>query len=183
MLDLVDRIRTQPEIDPVLQLALLRKVLELAVEGSEPLRETIGGFRNLVDQADVDVNVTWMDPDNREADRLRVKAAGVVRSLPGLAPARKEVLGRRARIEHLITRRIQTIGWLVQDASGWQVRSGSVLPQQGVLWVVMPREINSGVWRQIGTLDQGKPRLSQGDDPGRAQGRPVFFTSQNDSGS
>ena len=42
MLDLIDQVRTQPGMDPVLRVALLRKVLELALEGSEPLQAALG---------------------------------------------------------------------------------------------------------------------------------------------
>ena len=51
-----------------------------AVEGSEPLQAALGGLKNLVDQADVDANVPWMDPESREAERMRPKAAAFVRS-------------------------------------------------------------------------------------------------------
>ena len=42
------------------------------------------GLKNQVDQADVDTNVPWMDPDNREAEQMRPKAAAFVRSLISL---------------------------------------------------------------------------------------------------
>jgi hypothetical protein len=176
MVDLIDGIRTQPEMDPVLQVALLRKVLESAIEGSEPLRQALGGFKNRVDQAGVDVNVPWMDPENREAERMRPKAAGFVRSLPNLAPARKEVAALRARVDRPVTHRPQPVGWLAREVGGWRVRTGSVLPEAGTLWVVMPGDGNHGAWRKVGALDQAKPRLSVTDDPALAEGRPVFVT-------
>ena len=42
LLDLIDQVRTQPGMDPVLRVALLRKVLELGLEGSEPLQAALG---------------------------------------------------------------------------------------------------------------------------------------------
>ncbi len=176
MIDLLDGIRTQPEMDPVLQIALLRKVLESAVEGSEPLREVLRGFKNRLDQAGVDVNVTWMDPENREADKMRPKAAVFVRSLPDLAAARKEAAALRARLSRQMTHRPQPVGWLAREPGGWRVRTGSVLPEAGSLWVVMPGDGSHGAWRKVGTLDQSKPRLSLTDDPALAEGRPVFVT-------
>src|SRR4051812_41078142 len=60
MIDLVDAILREPEIDPILQVALLRKVVEAAVEGSEPLRKALEAMKNQLDQVAVDVNVPWM---------------------------------------------------------------------------------------------------------------------------
>ena len=158
MVDLIEQIRTQPAIDPMLQVALLRKVLQAAIEGSEPLREAFGDFKNRVDQADVDANVPWMDPENPEADRMRPKAAALIRSLPSLADVRKAAISLRARIERQIDRRPQSVGWLTREAGGWRVRTGSVLPQNGSLWVVMPGDAGRGAWRKVGVIDQARPR-------------------------
>jgi hypothetical protein len=174
LLDLLERIRTQPGLDPVLRVALLRKVLELAVAGSAPLREALGVFKNLVDQADVDVNVPWMDPHNDEADLMRTKATALLRSLPDLNAARKEALRRRAQLERIVTRRPRTVGWLAREGDGWHVRTGSVLPAQGALQVIVPDESSHGTWKQVGLIDQANPRLSVVDDPALAEGRPVF---------
>jgi hypothetical protein len=174
VVDLLDRIRIQPEMDPVLQVALLRKVLELGVDGSEPLREALSAFKNLVDQADLDVTVAWMDPDNKDADRMRAKAVGVVRSFPDLVQPRKEALNRRSQIERQMVRRPRTIGWLARETEGWRVRTGSSVPPRGTLWVVIPGDAGRGAWHQIGTIDQAKPFLSLVDDPALAEGRPVF---------
>src|SRR5262249_25115262 len=134
-------------------------------------------FRNLVDQADVDVNVPWMDPENQEADRMRTRAAAVVGSLSDLAPVRKQAIHRRAQIEHQVARRSPTVGWLAREPEGWRVGTGSVLPPRGTLWVVMPGEASRGVWRQVGALDQAQPKLTLVEDPAVAEGRPVFATT------
>jgi hypothetical protein len=176
MIDLVEAIRSQPDIDPMLQLALLRKVLESAVEGSEPLREALGGFKNRIDQADVDVSVPWMDPENREAERIRPKAAAFVRTLPDPAPARKEAAASRARVERRIAHRPQPVGWLAREPVGWRVRTGSVLPEAGSLWLAVPGDGGHGSWKKIGSLEQAKPWLSATDDPALVEGRPVFVT-------
>ncbi len=176
MLDLVEQIRTQPDIDPLLQVALLRKVLESAFEGSQLLREALGDYRNLVDHADVNVNVPWMDPDNRDADRLRPKAAAFIRSLPDLSAARKQLTALRSRSDRRLAYRPQPIGWLAHESDGWRVRTGSVLPEAGSLWLVTPGEAGRGAWRKVGSLDQSRPRLAPADESALAEGRPVFVT-------
>ncbi|MGP0064094.1 MAG: hypothetical protein ACLQGP_10915 [Isosphaeraceae bacterium] len=176
MIDLIEAIKTQPEMDPVLQIALLRKVVESAVEGSEPLRTALAAFKTRAEQADVDVNVPWMDPDSREADRMRPRASGFVRSLPDIAHARKEAIALRARVDRQITQRPQPVGWLAREPAGWRIRTGSVLPEAGTLWVVMPGDGTHGAWKKIGSLTLAKPQLSVSDDPALAEGRPVFVT-------
>jgi hypothetical protein len=182
MLDLVEQVRTQPLMDPVLRVALLRKVLELGLEGSEPLQSALGGLKNQLDQADVDVNVPWMDPESREADQVRPKASAFLRHLPDLTAPRKDALARRSKIQRLMTGYPRTVGWLAREPQGWLVRTGAVLPQQGVLQIVMAGDGSHGAWKKIGLIDQGRPRLTTPDDPALAEGRPVFVASE-DAGS
>ncbi len=87
ILDMIDQVRSQPDMDPVLRLALLRNILQIGLEGSDPLQQALDGFKKLVDQADIDTNVPWMDPENREAEQMRPKAAAFFRSLPDLSAA------------------------------------------------------------------------------------------------
>ena len=176
MLDLIDQVRTQPDMDPVLRVALLRKVLELALEGSAPLQDTLGAYKVLADQADVDTNVPWMDPENREAEQMRPKASAFLRSLPDLSAARKDALARRAAVQGLLAGRPQAVGWLAREPEGWQVRTGVVLPAAGTLRIAVPGKAGHAEWKKVGAIDQGRPRLSVADDPSLAEGRPVFFS-------
>ena len=82
MMDLASQIRADSEIDPVLQVALLRSILEQAAEGSEPLREALTKVRSILEQGDVNVNVPWMDPEDDDARKMRPRAAQLIRILP-----------------------------------------------------------------------------------------------------
>jgi hypothetical protein len=179
MLDLIDQVRHQPGMDPVLRVALLRKVLELALEGSEPLQGALGGLKNQVDQADVDVNVPWMDPESREADQVRPKATAFIRSLPDLTALRKDVLARRATSRVLMASRPQPVGWLALEPQGWQIRTGAVLPSHGTLRIAIAGGDGHGTWKKVGILDQGRARLTAADDPALSEGRPVFVASED----
>ena len=67
----------------MLQVALLRNVLEQAAEGSEPLREALDDDpRSQLDQGDVNVNVPWMDPETPRLKQNRTEAAHVVQIAP-----------------------------------------------------------------------------------------------------
>ncbi len=63
MIDLIEAIRSSRTLNPVLQIALLRKVVALAVQGSEPLRDPLKATKDQLDQSTVDVNVPWMNPE------------------------------------------------------------------------------------------------------------------------
>jgi hypothetical protein len=178
-LDLIDQVRSQPGMDPVLRVALLRKVLELGLEGSEPLQAVLGGLKTKIDQADVDVNVPWMDPEDRGADQTRPKAAAFVRSLPDLTPMRKDVLARRAAVRGLMAGRPKPVGWLARETDGWRIRTSAVLPAQGTLRIVVPGDDGHGAWKKIGAIDQSRPRLISPDNPGLAEGRPVFVVTED----
>ncbi|MHB1556254.1 MAG: hypothetical protein ACYC61_02120 [Isosphaeraceae bacterium] len=175
ILDMIDQVRTQPGLDPVLRVALLRNVLALGMEGSDPLQQALGGFRKLVDEADVDTNVPWMDPENREADQVRPKALALVRSLPDIAPARKHALARRDAIRRVLAERPRTVGWLAREGDAWQIRTGTTPAPDGAIQLVVPGDGGHSSWRKIGAVEKGKPRLAAPDDPALAEGRPVFL--------
>jgi hypothetical protein len=177
ILDLVEQVRTQPGMDPVLRVALLRKVLEFGLEGSDPLQRALRRFKDQVSQAGVDVSVPWMDPESREADQVRPKALELVRSLPELGALRKDALARRAAVRRLLSGHPQAVGWLAREPEGWRVRTGAALPPQGELRVAVAGDYVHGAWKTVGVIDQGRPRLTAPDDPALAEGRPVFVVS------
>lgn len=119
-------------------MALLRPVLDSAAEGSEPLKEAFGPMKARLNAADVDLNVPWMDPETANLERGEQRAAQAVDRLRRLLPQATEVDGLRARTERGILQIYPTVGWLVQDANGWRVRTGGTVPREGELWVVLP---------------------------------------------
>jgi hypothetical protein len=182
ILDLLEQVRTQPAMDPVLRVALLRKVMELGLEGSDPLQKALGAWKDQVERADVDVNVPWMDPESREADQVRPKASGLVRSLPDLSALRTDALARRASVSRLLTAQPKPVGWLARDPEGWRVRTGAVVPPKGELRIAVPGNDAHGSWKKIGFLDEGRPRLTAPTDPALTEGRPVFVAAVETAG-
>ena len=176
MTELLDAIVRQPDIDPILQVALLRKVIEAAMEGSEPLRHSLESFKNQLDQSNVDVNVPWMDPEV-DLERNRDAAAAVVQSLPSLADAGKKALARRDVIERSVAGTYRTVGWLAQDRDGWRVRTGAVFPDNKDLWVIAMREDKHAEWRKVGTIAGSQPKIDTRDNSTLVEGRPVFVMS------
>jgi hypothetical protein len=174
MIDLVQKILDEPKIDPILQVALLRKVFDAAGEGSEPLRQALGPMQAKLAQSGVDVNVPWMDPEAHKLDRSRAEAASCVKLLRDMVPPAKEISSLQETIEQGVSRTFCTLGWLASERNGWEVRTGATVPQQGNLWVVVPTENRHGEWKKVGTIDHGKPKLNALDESILAEGRPVF---------
>ena len=135
MIGLANQIRREPEIDPVLQVALLKSVLEQAAEGSEALRAALTRPAAILEQGDVNVNVPWMDPDDADAERMRPKAAHVVQILPDFSGVLRQALARRDQIERQVRRFPRPVGWLAHEKGDWQIRRRSLPPGRADLWV------------------------------------------------
>jgi hypothetical protein len=176
MTDMLVAIRSAAEMDPLLQVALLRKVADLAMEGSEPLREALGPTRGLLDQADVDV--PWMDPENSDADRLRPKAAEVVKSLPDFDEVRRDAQRHRQLIEKIVHRLPRPVGWLIREGRQCDVRVGKVLPPKGDLWVIVPGEGARTAWKQVGSIQNSIVKLLPDSPEVMVEGRPVFHIDE-----
>jgi hypothetical protein len=174
MIDLATRIRSEPEIDPVLQVALLRGVLEQAVEGSEPLREALMATRGALEQGDVNVNVPWMDPEDADANKARPKAAHIVQVLPEFSQVLKQAYARRDQVERNIRRFPRAFGWLCHENGRWEIRSKSLPQGRADLLVAAPQEDKRGNWEKVGTIVNGDTEIS-GSDDAMAEGRPVFI--------
>jgi hypothetical protein len=178
MVNLASQIRTQPSIDQVLQVALLRNVLEQAANGSIPLGEALTTTRMLLEQADINVNVSWMDPDDLDAEKMRPKAARLVQAIPDFFDILKRALLRRDQIERGVTRLPRPVGWLAREQQAWHVRTKSAVPSLGDLWVVVPSEDKRGRWQKVGTVAGDKAQLSGENIASLAEGRLVFVMTR-----
>ena len=174
LIDLANQIRADPEIDPVLQVALLRSVLEQAADGSEPLREALTTTRGVLGKDDVNVNVPWMDPEDVDARKMRPRAADVVQVLPPFSDVLKQALARRDQIERQVRRLPRPVGWLSRENRVWGIRSKSLPPGRADLWIIVPQEDKRGRWRKIGTIAGRETQISGGESVSMAEGRPVF---------
>ena len=179
MMDLVEAILRQPDIDPILQVALLRQVVGRPWRGARHSGNHWRPIKNQLDQATVDVNVPWMNPETPRLNQDRTEARFLIQSLPELTSVRKQALARRDQIERGVAHSYQTVGWLVRNADGWHVRSDvAVLPQRD-LWVIVYREDKSGEWKRIGTITDGKPKIHTWENSALAEGRPVFVIASS----
>jgi hypothetical protein len=168
-------IRDEPEIDPVLQVALLRSVLEQAATGSEALEAELKTARGALDLGGVNVDVPWMDPEDADARKMRPKAAHAVQALPPLSSVLTRAMARRAQIERQVRHLPRAIGWLSSEERNWRVRAKFTPPGTADLWVVVPGDDKRGQWRKVGIVADAKIQILGGNNNAfLAEGRPVF---------
>jgi hypothetical protein len=174
MSDLIQRIMSEADIDPILKVALLKKVVESATAGSEPLRSEMEAFKSQLDQNPLDINVTWMNPEASRFDRTRTEADRLAQSLRPRIPDAKRVALLLAQIERSVRKTYRPIGWQAKDRDDWRVRTGATVPDRGELWVIVPAANPLMEWRKVGSIKGGKPTIDARDPSSLAEGRPVF---------
>ncbi len=162
-----------PDFDPIFKLAVVSKVLEVAAQASLPLRQGAKPLLQAIENADVDVNVAWMDPDDEGALRLRPRAERVVAGLPRADELFKGIEAARLAVEAGISGRPRPVGWLSQG-SGWVVQAGEDLPTSGRLCVVVPDGDAASRWVQVGDLARAPGEVATSDAEALVPGRPVF---------
>lgn len=170
-------VQGQDGIDPILQVQLLRSVLRLGSEGSEPMRELkrIVDLQQELDQAEKRVRCNWMVPEDRGVDQAREDARNVLRSLNlrKLEKLRTSIDETRRRIESSVHRVYLCVGWLSRDGSRWELRKAPQTRASGPLRVPVAKQ-SDGEWKPAGSIVNGQEKLPPDGDPALAAGRPVF---------
>jgi hypothetical protein len=175
MMDLASSIKDEASMDPLLKLDLLRKVVDLAGQGSVPLHRSLDAARSVLKDVDVDLTVCWMDPDNPVADRQRPGCEKYLKSLPDFNEVRRRANQRLDPLQYLRDRLSHTIGWLDHTQNGWQVKTVSTLPESGGLWVIVPKNGNNSVWKRVGRVVKSVPSITAAEGDVLMEGRPVFM--------
>ncbi|HEV3167025.1 MAG TPA: hypothetical protein VGZ22_23650, partial [Isosphaeraceae bacterium] len=125
MVSILRRIQDDRDLDPLLKVSLLMKVLGIAQQGSYPLERAVQPYNEALRRGSLAVNVPWMDPESAQAIRLRPLAAQVIKSLPTLTQAVESASQYRTRLEAQVAQRTHWVGWLVKQESGsWRCRLG-----------------------------------------------------------
>jgi hypothetical protein len=176
MINLVRSVLNQPEIDPILRMNLLKAVIELAGAGSEPIRVALEGAKNVLDQAKINLDADWTDPDTDDLEDVRKEAFQVIGALRENVPHEHQLKIARDHLARAVLQIHRTVGWLIRGAEGYVVRHGVALPVDGDLWVLVPSGEKRGEWKKVGTITSGgKQKIDARDPSALAEGRPVFM--------
>jgi hypothetical protein len=153
---------------------LLRRVIEAAIQGSEPMRELLEDFHQRLVRVAEETRIDWMNPDDPKLDPFRLKATELIQSLQGLDQLRTKILDRRQHIEQSIRRTYQPVGWLRHDRDEWQLKNVAA-PSPRELFVAVPVKQAPAQWKKVGVITDGQPNLDQRGGLALRDGRPVFI--------
>jgi hypothetical protein len=181
MIELIKRIHQEPEIDPLLQLVLIDKVIGFAMEGSEPLKAALAETKKEIGAANLNFNVPWMDPDDDDASRLRPRAAEVSKRFSPWTSALQAAEEFRKGIEHQMSLRPVPIGWLAKEKGIWTCLAGKGTLADGTLELVIPEGDSASAWIEAGAIAGGRVTLSSKNQDFFVEGRPVFLMTSLDS--
>jgi len=172
------KVRDNKDMDPILQVILLRRLLACAVKGSYPLQGALADFRERIDNRGFEIDVAWIDPENKEAAEIRRKAGEFMGKFPSLAPALKAATENRQKLEVDIARTFRVpVGLLTRSAEGrWECRtpSGTDLTALSDLYVLVPAAEGPSSWLRVGRMEKGKPILDAAKGEGLVEGRLIF---------
>jgi hypothetical protein len=176
MITFAQRIRNNKEIDPILQLTLLKQVLENATRGSCSLRAALGTHRQKIDEGKVDLSAPWINPNSDSADAARPSAKDLLRRIPSLEPVPKVAAAHQQKFEQAVSRSCWApIGWLTHDRTGYRCCCDVDLSGYDELCVLMPKDKSTPVWEPVARVINGKPgAIGTTDRNALLEGRWIF---------
>eukprot|EP00913_Durusdinium_trenchii_P023372 g21950.t1 len=121
----IHRLLIASEIDPVLKLQLLQRVIDVASTGSSVMAELFSAQKAAIKAAAVDTTVNWLAPVDEAAEDERTRARKVLKTLKPIEPAKlKAALEPFSRPG--LGPRYVWVGWLHKTAKGdWVCKSFS----------------------------------------------------------
>jgi hypothetical protein len=177
MVGILQQMHDDVELDPILQLILIKHVLECSAKSSYLLAQALRSQQAHIDNTRLDLTVPWMNPDNEGADIVRAKARAVIEKLPSLQPVLKAAGAQRHKLEVALRRTdCPVVGRLARDKErGWQCRLVKrQLPAPYHLSVLIPAQGQAPVWKPVGNLANGKATVDRSVPEALLEGRLVF---------
>lgn len=159
-------------IDPLLKFRLLRKTLNLALQGSAGFGQALGAhseIKSILDPRSLLSEGDWVT--GSEARRQR--ADQLLKAAPRLSQVVKQAVEYDNQLLGQIKRGLAVVGWLArEDGQVVLVPFVGAEPAAGSRLYAVVRD----AWSEIGTVERGGPQLNA--DAGRYAGWPVFAVSK-----
>ncbi|QGJ70766.1 Hypothetical protein PBC10988_24640 [Planctomycetales bacterium 10988] len=178
--DLLSTVLKAQEVDPILRVEMMQKIIEVGSRGSLPFAEAFEAHKDALTSSGLDRITNWVNPEEKEANEQRKIAQTVLENFPSIEDATKDAMSRLQRIGSSIGEPYLWTGWLHQEETGkWTVAFRDRPPRQGDLWVLVAPK--TGPWRfqKVGSLDNREFSLASINPYAFQQGRPVFWTSED----
>lgn len=177
MIDIARKIKDSSDMDPILKVQLLIKVLPEAGKGSYPLALALAKHQDLLNKKKIPLT-SWSDPKDKDAPKARTSAREVLKELPSLEPVLKEAVEQKRKLEETLAQATPAlVGWLARDGERfWTCQPVKVdWPGEYELFTVVPGPDAAGKWQPIGRLAGGKAFIDSGlGEEILVEGRLVF---------
>jgi hypothetical protein len=163
------------QLDPILKVIFLQKVLDVACQGSHCLQSAFAHYREILGSSGIDPALPWMDVKSEDARRARELAEDLLHRLPPMPQVIQDTAMRLKELRSPLGPTYQWVGWLVRDKDGWKGRLQSGGPDSSKLFMAVPRiGEEAWVWTEVGRIQAGKPELEPSKVLALVQGRPLF---------
>lgn len=172
---LITIIYSDKQLEPVLKVLFLQKVLDVASQGSESVAVAFAPFKEVLGSVEIDSAAPWMDWKNENAQHARTLALDLLNRLPALQHLKEEVATNLKSFRSSIGVSYDCIGWLARDMDGkWQCHLTDRASKNCALMVAQPKADAGFTWAAIGHVESGKVVLDRLNSSSLVQGRPVF---------
>lgn len=178
---LLQLIHEQPDMDPILRLILMQRVIEAAVEGSPVFAEAYARQAEILRNTPTDVNVKWMLPSEATATAARLQAVADLDGLPSLTTAEQQMLAALTAQSRPPEHQFRWIGWLDRDAQGaWRCQWPRPVEGTGDIFIVRPAGGSTRVASEVvGQLRQGQVTWTNASESALLPGRPLYLRLLN----
>lgn len=177
-LDLLSQLHADPDMDAVLKLQLMERIIVFAGQGSSVLGELLAPHLARIRAAQLPPDSKWIDPDDLEGQNSREVANSVLRKMddPGkLKPAVEKFVDELRRLS--FEPRFQWAGWLHKNRDGQWVCSSRNRPgatDAGELYLLVRSSDPPVKFEKVGQISGGEFSLNEQSRPNFVEGRPVY---------
>ena len=170
-------IQADRDMDPILRMNLLQRVLTVGGRGSYCLEKAFGRHLEWFKEAKINVLAKWLDPDDKEAAEARSAAAARLQSLPEISEPSKAAMRDLAALRRCTLTTYRWIGWLHRTRDNrWQCLTRTTPDGDGRLLVVRrPSPEGKLVLADVGRLDRSTPTIDAPAGDVLVEGRPVYL--------
>lgn len=185
--DLIADLYNDKRMEPLLKLQLLALVLEVARAGSLPLETAYAKHVELINSAQLDPSLNWLDPEDSEANKFRPKAESLLLRMENPQDSAAFAAKLVADLKKSLYRpERQWIAWLQRDRDGqWTCTASTRSPRTweksaGDLTIIdVPADGMPARFVKIGVLREGKLTLTAPPATSLVEGRPVYLSVTN----
>lgn len=176
---MIDALYKAEQAEPVLRLALLKRVVEIGCQGSLPLQQALQTEQKLLENTETNLLVNWMKPGDGDAQLAAETAKREWKKLTDLSKNAATAIEKAADLRNKAaqTTQYEWIGWLLNEPeAGWRCATNSSKPPagEGRLMVMTPDVPSGPIMQAIGRFKNGALEIQSGDTTLFVEGRPVW---------